>query len=411
MTTQITSRRLTVASFAAVTLLSGCLMNDSVEQEQVSAAPPPAGNTPPLISGTPPQAVRVGVNYTFTPVASDVDNDPLTFAVQNPPNWASFDTSSGTLSGVPALGNEGTYPGIVISADDGSVSSSLAAFDITVEPMTAPNLPPQISGNAPASVVVGNAYRFTPTASDPDGDPLVFSVVNLPGWATFDPATGTLAGTPQTGEEAIYGGITITVNDPTSSATLPAFSITVSAANVAPVISGVPPTQVTVGQPYSFTPTASDANGDTLTFGIANMPSWAAFDPMTGALTGTPGTADVRSYPAISISVTDGSLSDTLPPFTIDVLQAANGSALLTWTAPAQNSDGSPLNVTDLLGYRIYYGTDAANLATRIDINDPLATSYTVGNLTTGTWHFETTAVNSASVESDRSNRASKTIN
>ena len=241
MTTQGTTRQLALAWLTVATLLGGCLMNDSVDEQQAIIPPPPPANTPPLISGTPPQSVRVSVNYTFTPVASDPDNDPLTFAVANLPNWASFDTSNGTLSGVPALGNEGTYSGIAISVDDGSVSSSLAAFDITVEPMSAPNLPPQISGNAPASVVVGNAYLFTPTASDPDGDPLVFSIVNQPGWTAFDPATGTLAGTPQTGDEAIYGGITITVDDPTSSASLPAFSITVSAANVAPIISGVNP--------------------------------------------------------------------------------------------------------------------------------------------------------------------------
>ena len=55
----------------------------------------------------------------------------------------------------------------------------------------------------------------------------------------------------------------------------------------APTISGSPTTSTTAGTSYSFTPTGSDLDGDTLTYNITNKPSWASFNTSTGALTGT----------------------------------------------------------------------------------------------------------------------------
>jgi hypothetical protein len=55
---------------------------------------------------------------------------------------------------------------------------------------------------------------------------------------------------------------------------------------------------------------------------------------------------------------------------------------------PTQNTDGSPL--TNLAGYRIYYGTDAAALAYSATIDTTDATSYVVSGLDSGTWYFVT---------------------
>ena len=85
------------------------------------------------------------------------------------------------------------------------------------------------------------------------------------------------------------------------------------------------------------------------------------------------------------------------------------GTALLSWTAPTTNSDGSAL--TDLKGYHIYYGSSADLLTVQIDVNSASTTSYTVTNLTPGTWYFAVTAFNSAGLESNLSNTASKMVN
>lgn len=263
-----------------------------------------------------------------------------------------------------------------------------------------------IQGTPATSATVGVRYSFTPTANGGGG--LRFSVDALPSWATFDVNSGTLSGTPATSDVGVDNGIVIHATDGSSEASLPAFSITVNArANTAPTISGTPVTSVKAGQSYSFTPSARDPDGNTLTFGIQNKPAWAGFDAATGTLSGTPGSADAGTYANIVISVSDGSLSTALAPFSIDVTAAAD-SISLSWTPPTQNSDGSSLN--DLAGYDIYYGTDPAGLNQKIVLTSPGATSYLVTGLAPGTWYFVVKSLSSSGVESVSSNLASHTL-
>jgi cytochrome c peroxidase len=93
--------------------------------------PPTEPNIAPTISGNPVTVVvKVGFSYTFIPTASDENGDNLTFSIINKPDWATFDTSTGILSGTPnAVGN---YTGIEISVSDGQLSAQLAAFYIEV---------------------------------------------------------------------------------------------------------------------------------------------------------------------------------------------------------------------------------------------------------------------------------------
>ena len=178
--------------------------------------------------------------------------------------------------------------------------------------------------------------------------------------------------------------------------------------NSAPSISGNPPSQVTVGNNYVFTPTALDPDGDTLTYSIENQPLWTDFDPATGALTGTADSGTEGSYADIRITVSDGDLSDSLPAFSIDVTQVALGSASLSWTPPMTNTDGT--NLSDLVAYKIYYGVSQGSYPNQIRIDNPGLASYVVENLTPDTYFFVTTAVNSMGVESAYSNVASKLV-
>src|SRR5262249_20862703 len=87
----------------------------------------------------------------------------------------------------------------------------------------------------------------------------------------------------------------------------------------APVISGTPATTAVVGESYTFTPRASDAQGATLTFSIVNMPGWASFDNTSGRLSGTPSSDSVGTFANIQISVSNGQATATLDPFAITV--------------------------------------------------------------------------------------------
>ena len=109
------------------------------------------------ISGTPMTGITVGTNYSFTPTASDSDGGKLVFSIQNPPSWASFDTTTGRLSGSPKITDTGTTLNILITATDGTAKASLAAFSITVTATPVTPGTATVSWVAPTQNVNGTA--------------------------------------------------------------------------------------------------------------------------------------------------------------------------------------------------------------------------------------------------------------
>ncbi|RJQ18918.1 MAG: PKD domain-containing protein [Nitrospiraceae bacterium] len=83
------------------------------------------------------------------------------------------------------------------------------------------------------------------------------------------------------------------------------------------------------------------------------------------------------------------------------------GSANLSWGEPTTNVDETPL--TDLFGYKIYYGTTSGTYSYNIDIGN--VTSYEVTDLTDGTiYYFAVTAYDTSGNESGYSGEVSKTL-
>lgn len=355
------SRYLLCTVLAALT--AACDSGSSGSGASSVSTPPTASDTaptasPPTISGTPDTTVVAGTQYSFQPSASDTSGDALTFSVQNKPAWATFDTTSGTLTGTPAASDVGSYQSIVISVADGTATAQLAPFNIVVTAATTPpaptNSPPTITGTPAASVQAGSHYAFQPSAADPDKNTLVFSVTGKPSWASFSTTTGLLSGTPASADVGVDSNIVVSVSDGKAVASLPAFKITVTAlasttpTNTPPKITGTPATSVQAGSNYSFQPAASDADGNKLTFSIANKPAWATFSTTTGQLSGTPGTTSVGTYANITISVSDGTNTVSLKAFTITVT-APPATAIpptITGTPAAQAQAGTAYSFT-----------------------------------------------------------------
>jgi hypothetical protein len=87
--------------------------------------------------------------------------------------------------------------------------------------------------------------------------------------------------------------------------------------NRPPVIEGTSKTSISLYSSYTFVPESSDIDGDNLIYSIENKPAWAEFNSSTGVLTGIPTAMGTASD--IKISVTDGRLTTTLAPFSIEV--------------------------------------------------------------------------------------------
>ncbi len=80
------------------------------------------------LSGTPSTQGQVDRPYQFTPIS----NRPgLPFLIANKPNWATFNSNTGKLSGFP--NSSGVFTGIIISSTDGRTVGRIGPFTINVQ--------------------------------------------------------------------------------------------------------------------------------------------------------------------------------------------------------------------------------------------------------------------------------------
>ena len=96
-----------------------------------STAAPVIQNSSPSISGSISE-IRVGESLNFLPTANDPDGDILTFSISGMPAWASFNSSSGLLTGIPLAEDLGSIAAITISVSDGEFNASIGPFNLTV---------------------------------------------------------------------------------------------------------------------------------------------------------------------------------------------------------------------------------------------------------------------------------------
>ncbi|HEY7774582.1 MAG TPA: Ig-like domain-containing protein [Marinagarivorans sp.] len=251
--------------------------------------------------------------------------------------------------------------------EDGAAAIVNQTFSISVRPV---NDAPQLSGSPIGVIDEDSLYRYELMGSDVDSDDLTYLAENLPSWLSLDSATGVLSGTPTNDDVGTTEGIVLTVTDGDLSTSLPAFSLTVNNTNDAPVITGSPSLLVDEDSGYVFTPMASDVDsGDNLVFSAENLPSWASIDPVTGTITGTPRNDDVGTFRDIIVTVSDGTTTTSLPPFSLTV---AN-----TNDAPVAASDSYSTSEGGLLQVDARDGVLAND--NDIDVGDTLTASLISG--------------------------------
>ena len=280
------------------------------------------------ISGTPATSVTAAQPYSFTPSATDSQGRALAFAIANRPSWATFSARSGQLSGTPTTASVGTYSNIVIAVSDGIKTATLPAFAVQVLTGSGASPPPKISGTPATSDVAGHAYSFQPSASGPSGMALTFSIQNKPAWATFSIASGLLSGTPSSTQTGTYGNIVVSVSDGKASASLPAFSIQVTAAVVNPTVT-------------------LSASPGTVTSGSASMLNWSSTNASScmasGNWSGSMGASGSKSTGALGSATTytltcSGAAGTTPASQTAKVAVVASGSLAITSPATLPNA-------------------------------------------------------------------------
>jgi hypothetical protein len=172
------------------------------------------------------------------------------------------------------------------------------------------------------------------------------------------------------------------------------------------VVDNVPPPEVSLSVDQTLVDSGASV---VLTWTSTNADScetsanWTGSEPVSVPTEGSQsvGPLNANSTFSLTCSNVQGSAVEMV---SVNVLAQLS----LSWVAPTENVDGTPL--TDLDGYRIYYGTSSRNYGVPEDIGDIAATSISI-EVPSGSYYVAMTAMDADGNESGYSNEVLKNTN
>jgi hypothetical protein len=311
-------------------------------------------NRPPVLNSIGNKTANEGALLTFTISATDPDGDTLTYSASNLPSGGAFNASTRTFSWTPGYTQAGSYPNVRFQVSDGSL---IAAENITITVNNA-NRSPVLDPIGNKTVSEGALLTFTISATDPDGDTLTYSASNVPSGGAFNTSTRTFSWTPGYTQAGSYPNVRFQVSDG-SLITAENITITVNNADRSPVLNSIGNKTVNEGVLITFTISATDPDGDTLTYSASNLPSGGTFNTSTRTFSWTPGFTQAGSYPNVRFQVSDGSLI-AAENITITVNNVIHADL---------NNDGS-INVLDIINVAQHFGESGSNGWIPQDVNE-----------------------------------------
>ena len=223
-----------------------------------------------------------------------------------------------------------TYSGVYLLCFGGSSGQREMALESSLQ--TVNNQPPVLIPIGNQIINEGQTLRFTISATDPDGDTLTYSALNLPPGATFDPNTQTFTWTPSYGQAGNYTDVEFTVTDNGTPMMLAdeLISVTVGHVNRPPVFAPVGPQQASTTVPTSFTVSATDPDNNAVTLSANNVPSGSTFDQNTGMFVWTPTYNQAGVY-TVTFTATDNGTPEVASS-TLGVVISVSASSPTTIT-------------------------------------------------------------------------------
>ena len=263
-------------------------------------------NDAPTISSSATFSAAENQTAIGSVTATDADGDSLTYSISGSEMNIS---SSGVLSfaAAPDYETKNSYTATV-TVSDGTASTTQ---NITVNVTDVnENVAPTISSSATFSAAENQTAIGSVTATDADGDSLTYSIsgsemnISSSGVLSF-------AAAPDYETKNSYTA-TVTVSDGTASTTQNiTVNVTDVAENVGPVISGLASSvSVAENQTSVISVSASDANGDTLSYSLSGTDAASFSINSSGVITfdAAPNYESKNSY-SITVRVSDGSIS------------------------------------------------------------------------------------------------------
>ncbi len=261
-------------------------------------------NTPATFDAIPAKTINENQELKFFVNATDIDGDPITYSAQGLPTGATFNPTTKEFSWKPTYTQAGNYS-VTFTAHD-THSPSTISVSITVVDV---NSAPILNAIPDKTVNEGTELVIDVSATDAEGDNLVYSASGLPTGALFDAATRKFTWKPSSTQAGDYT-VTFSVSDGKLSAST-SVKITVVDANTAPVITPVADKTVNTNQQLTFDIVAVDGEGDVLMYSAANIPTGAAFDAALHRFSWKPTSTQAGDY-TVTFFVFDGNSTSTL---------------------------------------------------------------------------------------------------
>ncbi|MEM9804842.1 MAG: putative Ig domain-containing protein [Cyanobacteria bacterium P01_D01_bin.56] len=228
--------------------------NQSTGTVDIRKVPLPAvRNTAPVITSMPQSVFTLGLDdYRYQVEATDADNDPLTYSLVSGPAGMSIDSSTGLMTWSPGSDNLGEQTVSVIVSDDKG-GTATQTFAITVVEAISNRAPEIISTPITTIDVTQNVvtYQYDVIATDPDGDTLIYSLLDAPVGMDIDPAIGVINWQP---EEIVVGeeySVTVQVSDGNGETDTQTFLLKAENQNQAPIFVSSPLTDFSIPLPAS----------------------------------------------------------------------------------------------------------------------------------------------------------------
>jgi RHS repeat-associated protein len=291
---------------------------------------PTAVNNFPTIASAPRTAVQLGRSYLYMLTANDEDGDPLVKTLVTAPAGMAFDATTGLVEWTPTNAQLGRH-NVRLVVDDGRTGIVEQSFTIDVV-TEGTNLPPAISSVPLLSATVETPYAYDPSASDADGDVLLFSLARAPQGMSVDPMHGNLRWTP-TADQLGPHEVILEVADPQGGRATQRFTIVARNVNTTPLITTTPLANAAVDKLYVYGVGAIDADRDPLSIALVSGPDGMTLDTARGLLKWTPTILQVGEH-AVEIRVQDDRGAAATQSYSVVVRDASENLPPIVTSSP-----------------------------------------------------------------------------